>query len=32
MVAGMDEVLNTDLDADHPDRMDVDIIGSRGDG
>jgi hypothetical protein len=32
MVAGMDEVLNAGLDADHPDRVPVDIIGSWGDG
>jgi hypothetical protein len=36
MVAGMDEILNTGLDAAHPDRVpvdvDVDIVGSWGDG
>jgi len=32
MVAGMGEILNAGLNADHPDRVDVDIIGSRGNG
>jgi DNA polymerase-1 len=34
MIAGMDEILNTGLDAAHPDRVpvDVDILESWGDG